>query len=31
MTQMLDPEAISNMLKISKSYLLGEKKEPSYQ
>ena len=23
---MLDPEAISNMLKITKSYLLGEKK-----
>ena len=23
-----DPEAISNMLKISKSYLLGEKKQP---
>jgi len=31
MTQMLDPEAIRQMLKISKSYLLGEKKQPSYQ
>lgn len=31
MTQMLDPEAIRQMLKTSKSYLLGEKKQPSYQ
>ena len=28
MTQMLDTEAIRQMLKISKSYLLGEKNNP---